>query len=204
MGLIYFLGGPMDGQAYETKDLLGKEALTLPITEYKWTSEKRTSQVTSAVAQVWKHVSVVDGSDSPAPTPAAAPAATPPPPPVDTAVENDGKSTAVTIAPQKEVLLELESQLGPNPLPAEEEAAPPAQATTDEGELPSGESLLDRRKALKASRAEVSQRSGLAQSKIDTIENNKPGKRVKPEEVRALADALARLEAERGGAGAHS
>jgi hypothetical protein len=194
VGLIYFEGGELDGRAYETKDLLGKESLNLPILDYKWTAEKRTSEKTQATAQVWKHVSVLDGSTA-APAAAPEPVQDIEPAPVDEDVAFD---TDVPEQPVVERVPEDGDQI--------EEAAEILEnaAPASTGAIPPGSELLERRKALKASRADVSERSGLAQSKIDAIENDKPAKRITDDERRKLADTIAQLEAERGGASAHS
>lgn len=52
-GLAFFRGGPLDGQAYEYDVLLTTQAITLPINEYRWTTEKITSSVTGNTARVW-------------------------------------------------------------------------------------------------------------------------------------------------------
>lgn len=53
VGNAYFRGGPMDGTAYSYDTLLSSAALTLPITEYRWTPEKITSKRTGNTARVW-------------------------------------------------------------------------------------------------------------------------------------------------------
>ena len=55
--------------------------------------------------------------------------------------------------------------------------------------------LQNRREALKASRALVAERAGLAASKVAAIENG-TGKRIKPEEITAFEDTLTALESE--------
>jgi hypothetical protein len=222
VGLIYFKGGTLDGKAYETKDLLGRESLDLPITEYKWTSEKITSASDpTKTAQVWKHVSLSAGGSGPIPSTednnhstasAESVDAVPVAPPVrpedpDPGVPDvrftmeDGTASA-TIAPASEAeraaadqLTQETEELGLYDQPQEGQQEFP--------ELPTGESLLARRKALKASRGDLVDRTGLAFSKIANIEQG-TGKRVKDEEVRKLADALTQMEQERGGAGARS
>lgn len=194
VGLVYFEGGPLDAHAYETSTLMSREAIDLPVLEYVWTSDKKTSERTGSVAQVWRHKTLIGGAkpDQPnpatvtqlaaeapaapaAPTPAAVPA--PPVPGAMTGAAGPNDSTVVDVP-------------APAPAPAEEAAASAMPATG------STENLLERRKALKLSRAQVSDRSGLAQSKIASIEAG-TGKRVKPEEVQQLADAIAAFESER-------
>jgi len=206
MGLIYFEGGPLDGTAYETKTLLGLESLNLPVIEYVWTSEKKTSEATGAVAALWRHRDLID---NPTPQPMAA---TLPQgqnvteaervaevqvqePVVGLVIETAVEQPVVQAA--QEVLDggqfdELGNDVAPDVQPAQPQ---PAAAAPSTGELPSGEQLLERRKALKASRADVSARSGLAQSKIGAIETG-GGKRIKDEEIRVLADTITALEQE--------
>jgi len=53
--LNYFKGGPLDGRAYLTAQLLSRGAMSLPIIEYSWTPDTVTSQKTGATARVWIH-----------------------------------------------------------------------------------------------------------------------------------------------------
>lgn len=53
--LNLFRGGPMDGQAYETSQLLSTSALSLPVVTYRWTPEIVTSEKTGRRARVWVH-----------------------------------------------------------------------------------------------------------------------------------------------------
>jgi hypothetical protein len=55
VGLIFLDGGPLNGNAYDTKDLLGAPESALP-RGYVWSSERRTSPRTGKTAQVWKYV----------------------------------------------------------------------------------------------------------------------------------------------------
>lgn len=71
----------------------------------------------------------------------------------------------------------------------------PVRADADERVRTARLDLLARRETLKAARALVAERAGLASSKVAAIENG-TGKRIKPEEVTALEDTLAALEQE--------
>lgn len=68
----------------------------------------------------------------------------------------------------------------------------------DTEQTPVGTPLLDRRKALKVSRAKVAAEAGLTQAKIYRIEN--AGARTTPEESAVVSAALDRLEAAAGSA----
>ena len=61
--LNFFRGGPMDGTAYKTTDLLTHEALALPVIEYKWTPEVIVSETTGASARVWVHHAIANGTE---------------------------------------------------------------------------------------------------------------------------------------------
>lgn len=53
--IVFFRGGPLDGKAYNTVDLLDPvSAADLPTHEYRWTQEKITSKLTSQTARVWE------------------------------------------------------------------------------------------------------------------------------------------------------
>jgi hypothetical protein len=229
VGLILFVGGPLDGTAYETKSLLGTEALNIPVMEYKWTSEKRKSEKTDAVAQVWKHFSLVGETASGQPESLKAPeqyVAEARQKMIDAGEDPDRVVYAAQVGEQLEANREQEQTLTDADvadLEAEEASirlaaleqtsgtdtsagtAPVSQdaSVAQMGDLPDGADLERRRKALKLSVGALAERTGLAHSKIGSIEKG-TGKRVKPEEVRVLADAIAQLEAERGGASAHS
>lgn len=206
MGLVLFRGGPLDGKAYETRDLLGAPSLNLPeITRYKWTSEKMTSERTGATAQVWKYTEPHGSNGSSAPVAPSAPAAggavPAPVETVDTAPRVPGGAEPWqpgSASPDEDSPVQpTESEPDVRPEPGDEEGP------VDSGDIPSGEDLRRRREALKpkCSRAEASERSGLAQSKIFAIESNS-GKRVTDEERRTLAQTIAQLESERA-ASAH-
>lgn len=227
VGLILFKGGPLDGNAYETKTLLGLESLNLPILEYVWTSEKITSERTGATAQVWRHQSIAaDAPPVTPPAPAAAPTTQVGSPtateasetdltvvaPVEPGVEvTDFQSTEPAQTgeaveanrEQVEQTLEAPGTVAGTTSPAPAPAPVSGEVVASTGELPSGESLLELRKSLKLSRGDVVDRCGLAHSKIASIEAG-TGKRVKPEEIRLLSDTLNAFAAERGGAGARS
>jgi hypothetical protein len=198
VGLILFEGGPLDGTAYETKSLLGTEALNIPVMEYKWTSEKRTSEKTGSVAQVWKHFSLVGETASGQPEQPAVVA-----PQVSEQIEE------LREVELQSVSMESGDAAGPGTSFAElvqdsgTDTVSQEASVAQTGDLPDGADLERRRKALKLSVGALAERTGLAHSKIGSIEKG-TGKRVKPEEVRVLADAIAQLEAERGGASAHS
>lgn len=51
--LNFFRGGPLDGLAYKTSDLLTPAASSLHVNEYDWTPETITSEKTGATARVW-------------------------------------------------------------------------------------------------------------------------------------------------------
>jgi len=190
MGLVYFEGGPLDGHAYETSTLLGTSGLALPVMEYLWTSEKKTSAATNAVAQVWRHNTLASASARPVVPPA-------PPMPI-LGVPNADDATRVPV----------ESNPPQADEGAEETVPDRADADVDTGTARSpiandslrgifdGDWLIARRKAMKLSRGVVAERSGLAQSKISSIEGNKEA-RIKDEERQKLADTLSEFEAER-------
>lgn len=200
-GIIFFEGGPNDGQTYFTKDLLGHKSLTIPITDYVWTSETKTSEKTGAVAQIWRYKGLVDA-------PAPAPAPVPMPAPVATPVSTVTEEPAVVVGPAEAVaaVSHVDSPAaegvagGDAPAAASEPVSGGSVATSVESMagFPSGEELMQRRKAMKLSVGAVGDKAGLAHSKVASIENG-TGKRIKPEEIRALVDAVVALEAERGG-----
>lgn len=209
MGLIYFEGGPLDGSAYETKTLLGLEAINLPVLEYVWTSETKVSERTGAKAQVWRHQDQINGAhpvNPPVPQPVPTGAALQEAQSAVQAYANEASSTSV---PTAGVLTEQELDAGVEFADTNSSAtaptAPQGGQTTPSDGLPSGDSLFARRKALKLSVGAVVDacNGALAHSKIGSIEKG-TGKRVKPEEVRLYAETLARLEAQRGGASARS
>jgi DNA-binding XRE family transcriptional regulator len=58
--LNYFMGGPLDGYVYETSMLLASPTQVghLPLLEYNWTPEIKTSEATGKIARVWQHGSL--------------------------------------------------------------------------------------------------------------------------------------------------
>lgn len=192
MGLIFFEGGPLDQHAYDTAVLLGEDALTLPVLEYLWTSEKKTSERTGLVAQVWRHKSIIGDARTSTVSPAAvaalasqeyeqetaaaaAPAPAPPqPPPVAAPAAVTGVA-----GPTDETRVDVQSTA-------------PAASVEDSGDV-SMDNLTERRKALKLSVKQVSESTGLAASKIINIEKG-TGTRVKDEEKRALAAFIGQCE----------
>lgn len=56
--LNLFVGGPLDSAAYATSVLLGEVSMHSLITEYTWTQEIRTSELTGRKARVWRHSSL--------------------------------------------------------------------------------------------------------------------------------------------------
>jgi hypothetical protein len=178
VGLIFFQGGPYDNTAYETEALLGTAALNMPaITEYHWTSEKQTSANTGAVATIWRHDSLVRQTRATVATIAAVPASLNGSASPDDATRVDVPTTAPTAASEA---------LSAAPAP------PPSNGDVPPGL--DGPTLLARRKALRLSRAQVSEQSGLAQSKIVGIENEN-AKRIKLAERELLAATLTSAEA---------
>lgn len=198
MGIVYLEGGPNDGQAYETKDLLGLQSLSIPINEYVWTSERRTSERTGAVAQIWKHRDLV-GSAAPStpaePVPATVPSAVPAP--IEEPVVLTGPADAV--AATRYVDAADTGAVAPQDTGIET-PSDQSEAVSDDP-VAIGEELMRRRKALKLSVSAIGDRAGLARSKVDSIEKG-TGKRIKPDEIQAVMDAVAAFEAERGGASA--
>jgi hypothetical protein len=209
VGLVFFRGGPLDQYVYKTETLLGQEGMQLPILDYLWTPEKITSEKTQQVAQVWVHKSIsgiVQEPDKAAAAAVAVEAPTQPAPP-----QVPAAATGV-VTP-----LPVPAQRGAEPAPAAAQTGATVSSSAEAYELVtgavqtlersdgpvSGVDLQARRKAMKLSVAAVSEQCGLAQSKIMAIEKG-IGKRVKDEEIQTLADTIARLEAERGGVGAHA
>lgn len=197
MTLVKFRGGPLADYVYDTKTLLGDEAINLPIIEYKWTSEKVRSEKTGAVAQIWIHHTLLNGQvEQPDLAVAAALAvsvptpASPPPVPVPAAAVQSAAGVPVA---QAGAVATLEA---PAPVQEVTEAAPDVEA--GHVGIPTGginyENLLERRKGMKFSREQASAATGLAISKIIAIENNS-GKRVKDDERRTLAEWVAAQEA---------
>lgn len=232
VGLIYFQGGPLDGTAYDTRAMLGTASLSIPVNEYVWTPEKKTSERTGDVAQIWRHESLVAGVTS---SKTNGYAAVSPPGGGGVTAQQVAAAEKTSVGSATATQVQQIPQQSPTGAAFHEAAAAvqeyeqtqtaptAASATTDtatsdnaapvlsetlvvsSSDLPTGDELLERRKALKLSVGAVVEAAGhqLAHSKIGAIEKG-VGKRVKPEEVRILADTIARLEAERGGAGARS
>lgn len=200
VGLIYFQGGPLDGHAYETATLLGQESLSLPVNQYVWTSEKKKSERTGMVAQVWKHQDLVPGAETTQSNGHAAVA--PPGSPAQQPVTEVGSATATQVEGPAGPGTNVQEVAGTTPSDSSSPVPVGAQ-TASSGDLPTGDELFARRKALKLSVGAVVERCSLAHSKIGAIEKG-VGKRVKESEIREYAEILAQLEAERGGAGAHS
>jgi hypothetical protein len=180
-GVIYFEGGPNDGQAYKTADLLGHQALTIPIVDYVWTSETKTSEKTGTVAQIWRYKGLTEHQNDPV-VPVPAPVATPVSTVTEEPVVITGPADAVTAinhvdAPAADALLGesdvISDPNGPQVEVGQGVVSQPQRA------LPTGEELQQRRKALKVS--------------VGVI---------KDEEILAVLHAVEALEAERGGVSA--
>jgi hypothetical protein len=202
-GVIYFEGGPNDGQAYKTADLLGHQALTIPIVDYVWTSETKTSEKTGTVAQIWRYKGLTEHQNDPV-VPVPAPVATPVSTVTEEPVVITGPADAVTAinhvdAPAADALLGesdvISDPNGPQVEVGQGDVPQPQRA------LPTGEELQQRRKALKVSVGVVGDKAQLAHSKVSSIEKG-TGKRIKDEEILAVLHAVEALEAERGGVSA--
>lgn len=193
MGLVMFRGGTLDSKVYETDTLMSTESVGLPILDYRWTAERVTSARTGAVAQVWVHKSLVEGGQ-PAPAASAAPAPAQPSAPAPAPTSAVPTAVAGVATPTDETRVDIPS---PSPIPAEEVVASPAVETPTvvSGDLgdTTGPGLLARRTNLKLSRKQVSDDTGLAQSKIGGIETGK-AQRVKPEEIQRYAAYLSGKE----------
>lgn len=173
MGLAYFRGGPLDGNAYEVAQL-GKDPAFAPyITQYNWTAEIIESQQTGAKARVWVH------KDEPAPPNPVQEQQAMPAPPAPPASSETG-----TVPAQEGAVDMSESSTAPAP------AEPAAAVTTDH--------LRAGRERLKASRTDVSKLSGLTIPQIARME--KGGPRTKSDEVSKYEGALAQLEQQAGAA----
>jgi hypothetical protein len=194
MVLVYIDGGPPDfaGKAFDSDVLLNHPAFVAIQGDYSWTAETKASQRDpSLVAQVWRH------RNASAPIPTAAEdtnslanvdtVTSEPSPPFAGAASSTSASPAEALASSPAAQAEMVS-------------APPAGDYTgapievgDDSDLPDGDTLFLRRRKLKLSVQQVADGTGLARSKVDSIEKG-TGKRVKPGEVRAVADFLASLE----------
>jgi hypothetical protein len=206
-GVIYFEGGPNDGQAYKTADLLGHQALTIPIVDYVWTSETKTSEKTGTVAQIWRYKGLTEHQNDPvsaAPAPLPAPVATPVSTLTEEPVVITGSAEPIAAAnhvdaPAADALLGesdvISDPNGPQVEVGQGDVPQPQRA------LPTGEELQQRRKALKVSVGVVGDKAQLAHSKVSSIEKG-TGKRIKDEEILAVLHAVEALEAERGGVSA--
>src|SRR4051794_63081 len=130
IGYVKFEGGPLDQYVYATETLLGDKGLELPVFEYLWTSAKVTSDKTGAVAQVWKHRSLVTGApDRPDPATVAALATNEP-------------RAASPVAPPQPVAATPAPPAAPTPQPAAPAAsveAPAADNVTPITVVPDGE-----------------------------------------------------------------
>jgi hypothetical protein len=167
--LNFFRGGPLDGTAYSTNQLLSVPINTHPefaasIAEYRWTPEVVISPKTGASARVWLHQSI-----APAPAPPRTPVkkvagGQPIPAPAQEGTDN--------MAPKKSAAV-----------------PPPPPVAVDED-------LHARRVAGGFSRNQVAEAAGLTSPKIGRIE--KGGGRTTPEEMAQVAAALAKLEANAG------
>jgi hypothetical protein len=184
VGLIFLDGGPLDGDAYDTKDLLGVPESALP-RGYVWTSERRTSPRTGKTAQVWKYVG--DGlppQQSPGMETATARD--------DTDLSADqlgelleqGVPVALLNEARASVALDRDqTHVVGTPIERVEETAA------------AGPGIRDRRKAVGVSAGRLAELAGLKQSRVYAIETDS-GKPVTPAERGALEEALTRLEAE--------
>jgi hypothetical protein len=180
-GVIYFEGGPNDGQAYKTADLLGHQALTIPIVDYVWTSETKTSEKTGTVAQIWRYKGLTEHQNDPvsaAPAPLPAPVATP----VSTVTEEPVvvtepveavATTSHVDAPAADAVLGDAGVVVPEPVAEPVSAGSVVTSVESMAGLPTGEELQQRRKALKVSVGVVGDKAGLAHSKVSSIEKGR-------------------------------
>lgn len=195
MGLIVFEGGPLSGQAYQTKDLLGLPSINLPLDGYVWTSERRTSAKTGAIAQVWRfrdpNADLLSTAAEEAPVTAAVLDSAPNvlPPGAEPWEEGDNRVTPDEDSPQPEEV----NTPGVRPEPGDEEG-------DDEPLEGFGARFRTRRDAIKATRATVSGLAGLKPSRLVAIEGG-TGRPVDAAERARLEEALGKLEQERGDAG---
>jgi hypothetical protein len=204
-GVIYFEGGPNDGQAYKTADLLGHQALTIPIVDYVWTSETKTSEKTGTVAQIWRYKGLTEHQNDPVvpvPAPVATPVSTVTEEPVVVTEPVEAVATTSHVdAPAADAVLGDAGVVVPEPVAEPVSAGSVVTSVESMAGLPTGEELQQRRKALKVSVGVVGDKAGLAHSKVSSIEKG-TGKRVKDEEILAVLHAVEALEAERGGVSA--
>jgi hypothetical protein len=206
MGLVYFEGGPLDGRAYESKSLLGGQGLLPEVGEYNWTSDKKVSGETGAVAQIWRWKND-NGSNVPsAPAPeeaelaAAVFAANVPEQPdaITTAIAKAGSGTPIVTAPQPRngAVSNMAA-----PKYDEKPKAPRAKpATGDVPEGQDGETLRRRREALKIPRGKFSDMIGYSAARVDRVEREL-GNKPMLEERQLMWDKLNELEG--ASAGAH-
>lgn len=95
--LNFFRGGHLDGQAYETAQLLTYEAVALRLEDYRWTYETKTSPTTGRKARVWEHKASFPDSTAAkynGPEAIAARATNPPVPPVLAQPEQESTNMA--------------------------------------------------------------------------------------------------------------
>jgi hypothetical protein len=188
VGLIFLEGGPLDGNAYDTKDLLGVSESALP-RGYVWTSERRTSPRTGKTAQVWRYAG--DGLP-PQQSPSAQTADT---------VPDDTELTAEQLGELLErgvpvtMLHEARASVALDRDQTHVVGEPATPTERVEQTAAAGPQIRDRRKAVKVSAGKLAELAGLKQSRVYAIETDS-GKPVTPAERSALEEALTRLEAE--------
>jgi hypothetical protein len=186
VGLIFLEGGPLDGNAYDTRDLLGVPESALP-RGYVWTSERRTSPRTGKTAQVWRFTG--DGlppQQSPGMETATA--------------QDDTDLTADQLGELLERGVPVEARAAADELTRVTEELglyddAPTPTERVEETAAAGPGIRDRRKAVKVSAGKLAELAGLKQSRVYAIETDS-GKPVTHAERRALEEALTRLEAE--------
>jgi hypothetical protein len=205
MGLVYFEGGPLDGQAYESKSLLGGQGLMPEVGQYNWTPDKKTSSSTGAVAQIWRWKHAEGGAATPTPSTAdegevvaaiqsangIEPMASPPQP--------DAITTEV--APAGTVPAAASNGNGRVPETASTAARPRAQtrAPTATGPIPDGQdgpTLRRRREALspKVNRVAFAEMLGFSAARVDRVERELGKGKPMLEERTAMASKLDELE----------
>lgn len=188
MPLVLFEGGPLDGYVYETATLLAESQPVPGVHEYNWTSERRTSERTGSVAQVWRHHSLYSRGDDrvdpsiPAPTPAPSRGSE------RNAAVNE-LQTAVNAATTAQEDTD-EPVVGVVSTPAPEV---PAAATEETPAAERGARLAARRKALRWSRDRAKEVTGLPTSRIWGMETGK-GQKLTDDDYRTYEAALTQAE----------
>lgn len=198
--LVLFEGGPLDQYVYETATLLQEDQPVPHVEQYKWTSERRRSESTGAVAQVWRHESLYEiGDDNVSDAPPLPTQQSPSLTPARNAAVSE-LSDAVTAAHRPDAasgatLSGDASDVVDVPASAPTEVATPVSTGNVDPAI-RGETLTARRKKLKWSREKAGTMAGLAVSRIWALDT---GKRTKNDaEDYAKYDAALTL-VERGG-----